>query len=121
MFLNCAKRRKLYLLNNLNLKAVTTQPVHRKKTCTTCLQELGLHSFYSKGNRTDSVCKTCKKQKAKATYLRKKNLPRIADLNKFIKVAAELEIKMLSSFETKLENLIEERVKYEDRKKQNAA
>lgn len=89
----------------MNLKKKDS--VQDKKACTTCLQEFPSSSFYSKGNRLDSVCKICKKQKSKTTYLRDKKSPPLKELNQFINLMKELNIKTLDDFDNKLKNIIE--------------
>jgi hypothetical protein len=57
-----------------------------EKLCTTCLQSLPLGRFYSKGNRSDSSCKECQKERKRTTYVAKKSeyntdhLKRVFDL-----------------------------------------
>lgn len=81
------------------------------KQCTTCLQLLPLSNFYSKGKRRDSICKNCKKQKSKATYLRDKKVIPQKELNRFIQLMKELELKALDDLENKMIQLINERKK----------
>lgn len=82
-----------------------------KKVCTTCLSTLPLSDFYSKGNRQDSCCKKCKKQKSKTTYLKKKKIPNIEGIKRFITLVVELECKRLQDFENELSIFINERRK----------
>lgn len=43
------------------------------KKCTTGGDEFPLDGFYSKGDRLDSACKSCKRSKRKATYVVQKS------------------------------------------------
>jgi hypothetical protein len=65
--------------------------------------------FYSKGNRRDSSCKRCKKQRVKATYLAKRNSLSRVDMPRFIELAAVLHLKRLRAFESELSDLVQER------------
>ena len=89
------------------IKSKRKDSVQDKKSCTTCLEELPSSSFYSKGNRLDSVCKFCKKQKSKTTYLRDKKSPPLKELNQFINLMKEINVKTLDEFDNKLKNIIE--------------
>lgn len=42
-------------------------PVNNKN-CTRCCAEKSSDEFYSKGNRLDSICKDCKKEKSREDY-----------------------------------------------------
>ncbi len=46
----------------------SSQPAPLRK-CTKCLDQLDSFHFYSKGNRLDSICKSCKKEKRRSTYV----------------------------------------------------
>lgn len=79
-----------------------------KKVCTTCLLSLPASDFYSKGNRQDSICKCCKKQKGKSTYLAKKKTSSGADIFRFIDVISTLQLKQLNLLELRMNRLINE-------------
>lgn len=40
----------------------------QRKCCTSCNVEKSNDEFYSKGNRLDSICKSCKKERSRADY-----------------------------------------------------
>jgi hypothetical protein len=95
-----------------------------KKRCTTCLQEFPASNFYSKGNRRDSICKDCKKKKAKATYVRERKSTPIKELNRFMTLVKEVEMEILNEFENELVSLIKKGTKdenYECREPEKAA
>ena len=79
---------------------------------------LDVHDFYRKGNRLDSSCKQCKKQKSKTTYVSKKNPSNFSDLNRFIDLVIELDLKRLTDFERYVNQLIQERNSNEGTKEQ---
>ena len=49
--------------------------VGKLKHCTRCNNELPTQAFYAKGSRLDSVCKECKKARARTDYHAKKDKP----------------------------------------------
>lgn len=85
---------------------------HDKRRCTTCLQELPLTEFYSKGKRRDSTCKECKKKKARTTYVRAKKTTPLKVLNRFIDLMTEIELEMVRDLNNQITEVIE-RVKNE--------
>ncbi len=80
-----------------------------KKSCTTCLQSLPASEFYSKGKRQDTVCKSCKRNKSRATYLRSKKSTNLSSLKRFIDLMMDIEIRKLSDFESDLKSFVDER------------
>lgn len=81
--------------------------VHDRRRCTTCLQELPVTEFYSKGNRRDSTCKECKKQKARTTYVRTKKTTPLKVLNRFIDLMTEIELEMVRDLNNQITEVIE--------------
>lgn len=63
-----------------------------KKQCSKCLDDLPLDSFYSKGIRLDSVCKKCKKEKSRTSYLARKKQDDLKNLSSFANLICELEL-----------------------------
>lgn len=80
---------------------------HDKKRCTTCLQELPITEFYSKGKRRDSVCKECKKQKSKNTYVSRKKTTPLKVLNRFIDLMTEIELELVRDLQNEITQVIE--------------
>lgn len=80
---------------------------HDKKRCTTCLQELPVTEFYSKGNRRDSICKECKKLKSRTTYVRTKKTTPLKVLNRFIDLMTEIELEMVRDLNNQISEVIE--------------
>lgn len=80
---------------------------HDKKRCTTCLQDFPVTAFYSKGNRRDSVCKECKKQKARTTYVRTKKTTPLKVLNRFIDLMTEIELDLVRDLRNEINQAIE--------------
>ncbi len=85
------------------------EPLCEIKTCTTCLASLPVSEFYSKGNRHESFCKKCKKQRVKATYLAKRKSLSLADIRRFIELTATLQLERMRAFENELSQIIKER------------
>jgi hypothetical protein len=80
------------------------------KTCTTCLAELGIAEFYTKGNRLDAACKSCVKEKRRTTYLARQNelsKPDIIRLKSVVGLLADFELHRLDLLEKRFNRVIE--------------
>jgi hypothetical protein len=79
---------------------------NNKKRCTTCLIELPLSSFYSKGTRLDSKCKECKKKTRRTTYVSRSEQDEQARLLKFFDILFDDEKRKLEDFENDLDKIL---------------
>lgn len=74
-----------------------------EKCCTTCLVTKKVTEFYSKGKRTDSICKSCIKKKRKTKYV---TIQKASDFNRILNLF-DLIFECENSALTKLENDID--------------
>ena len=65
------------------------------KNCTRCSHRLPQSAFYTKGSRLDSICKKCKKEMARSTYLTRKHRDSYNNLVKFVGLMCELECRRI--------------------------
>jgi len=76
------------------------------RQCTKCLDILPLNQFYTKGKRTDSSCKKCKRKQTRTTYVSKKNPLNLTNLKEFVNLIYEIELSRLRKIENELNEII---------------
>ena len=76
------------------------------RTCTKCLVDLPVTEFYSMGNRMDSWCKCCKKQKRKTTYVSSKNSDIFGRIRTCFEMIHKIELDQLNEINVQLERMI---------------
>jgi hypothetical protein len=75
------------------------------RKCTKCLDKFEPSQFYSKGNRLDSICKSCKKAKRRSTYVVKQAQSNFAKIIKILDVIYEREFHFLEEQLKKLSKI----------------
>lgn len=76
------------------------------KKCSKCLVEFSTTEFYSKGNRLDSWCKSCKKSERKSTYVSQKEVQAFDGLVQIGNIVYESEVNRLMEMNERLEKMI---------------
>lgn len=79
----------------------------KTKKCTKCLTMLSVDRFYSKGNRTDSICKDCAKSKKRSKYVSRNIELNYDRLKTIIDVVSSIEKKLIVAEIKKLDEVIE--------------
>ncbi len=94
---------------------IQTYNNNNKKVCSKCQREKPLSEFYRKGDRPDSICKSCKKEYRKTAYANNKfgkvnsNL-----LAKMATIVYPAEINRLKKYNRRLTELVEQCQKREN-------
>ena len=78
------------------------------KQCSTCLEALPISEFYSKGNRTDSSCKRCVRQKKRSTYLEQKDKYNLDHVRRAVDILLDWELEKLKEYNRNLKEAIEQ-------------
>lgn len=87
-------------------KAEEKNEREKYRTCTKCLVELPITEFYAMGNRVDSWCKCCKKQKRKTTYVSSKNENIFGRIRSCFEIIHKIELEHFSEINEQLERMI---------------
>jgi len=77
------------------------------RRCTSCLSDFPWINFYSKGDRLDSICKSCSRKKARSRYQTTKARNARKRLDAFVNLMLDLELEQLTEFDQKLDEIIE--------------
>ncbi len=77
-----------------------------EKRCTTCLVSKKITEFYKKGNRIESTCKECKKDKRRTTYVSKKDTDDFDRLFRLFNLVLDLEKSSLDKLESDIDRVL---------------
>ena len=77
------------------------------RRCTSCLSDFPWINFYSKGDRLDSICKSCSRKKGRLRYQTSKARNARKRLDAFVSLMLDLELEQLTEFDQKLDEIIE--------------
>ena len=82
--------------------------VDETRKCTKCLAILPATEFYSKGNRTDSECKHCRKMRERAKYLARHGEASRENLKRVIDILASWKLKRIRELRKEIQKYISE-------------
>ena len=77
-----------------------------QKQCTKCKRVLNTSDFYKKGNRLDSICKSCIKEKRKTKYVSRKQIDEKHRLLSFFDLIFEQEHLVLNQLEKNIDAIL---------------